>query len=298
MNGARLLVSAGAGLLGGALLGLNGRRSGRSRWPAHPALVSRPLAIGHRGAAGLYPENTVYGFRRARDEELVDAFEFDVRATADGHGVLLHDATVERTTDGAGLIAHMTLEQARQLDAGYRFTADDGVSFPFRGLGIRIPTIDEVLAEVRGWPLVIELKNAAAQRPLFDALERVDGAGWSVVAGEQDAFRTLISQHRGPISGSVEQVNRWYRAHVVGLGALLRPRFDVASVPEHWEGRRVVTPRFIRGLHDHGVAVHVWTVNDADDMRRLIAWDVDGLITDRPDVLRNVLPRRPAPASG
>jgi glycerophosphoryl diester phosphodiesterase len=290
----RLLRYAGAfaaGLAGGAWLSRTGvRRAPAATWVAHPALVPRPLVIAHRGAAGIYPENTLFAFRRALADCDVDAFEFDVRATADGHAVVLHDATVDRTTDGRGDVADMTLEQVRRLDAGYRFSRDGGRTFPYRGQGIRIPTVAEALELLQGFPLIIELKTAAAQRPLLGALARAEAEAWAVVAGEQDAFRTLIHHYRGPISGSVQQVERWYRAHVIGLGAFVHPGFDVANLPEHWEGRRVVTRRLIRGLHAHGVAVHVWTVNDPGDMARLITWGVDGIITDRPDVLRAILP--------
>jgi glycerophosphoryl diester phosphodiesterase len=294
------LRTAGAtalGALGGALLGLSVPARRRGRWPGHPALARLPLVIGHRGAAGLFPENTIAGFRGALGAGLVDALEFDVRATADGHCVLLHDETVDRTTDGVGAVASLTLAEARALDAGYRFSLDGGTTFPFRGQGIRIPTIREALEVVRGWPVIIELKTAAAQPELLDELQRLDAGGWAVVAGERDEFRTSIGRHQGPISGSAQQLERWYRLHLLGLGAFFRPAFDVANVPEYWQRRRVVTPRFIRGLHRHGIAVHIWTVNDADDMRRLLGWGVDGIITDRPDTMRSVLTGPPASPS-
>jgi glycerophosphoryl diester phosphodiesterase len=296
----RLLRYAGAfavGIAGGAFLSRAGaRRAPGSPWLAHPALVPRPLVVAHRGAAGLYPENTLYAFRRALADCRVDAFEFDVQVTADGHAVVLHDGTVDRTTDGRGDVAALTLEQVRRLDAGYRFSRDGGRTFPFRGQGIRIPTVDEALELLHGFPLIVEIKTAAAQRPLLAALARAEAQAWAVVAGEQDSFRTLVHHYRGPISGSVQQIERWYRAHMLGLGRLAHPGFDVANLPEYWEGRRIVTRRLIRGLHAHGVAVHVWTVNDPADMARLIAWGVDGIITDRPDVLRAILPV-PHPAS-
>ena len=108
-----------------------------------PVLRGGPLLIGHRGAAGLAPENTMPSFRDAVERWDVDMIELDVRASADGHCVVIHDATVDRTTDGTGPVAAKTLAELRELDAGARFRAPDG-SAPFAGRGTTIPTIDEV----------------------------------------------------------------------------------------------------------------------------------------------------------
>ena len=104
-----------------------------------------PLLIAHRGGSLLRPENTLNAFESAAADWQADMLEFDVRATRAGHCVVIHDPTLERTTNGTGHVAAHTLAQLRELDAGYRFTADGGRTYPFRDCGIRIPTIDEVL---------------------------------------------------------------------------------------------------------------------------------------------------------
>ena len=108
--------------------------------------------IGHRGAAAYAPENTLPSFEHAV-EVGADGVELDLHCTADGHLVVIHDDTLERTTDGSGAVEERTLEELRGFDAGYRFTPDRGETFPFRGRGVRIPTFEEVLAAVGGLPV-------------------------------------------------------------------------------------------------------------------------------------------------
>ncbi|HEX7118506.1 MAG TPA: glycerophosphodiester phosphodiesterase [Longimicrobiales bacterium] len=300
MNHARWmfpLVGAGVGgAIGIALL----RRRGASRREPHPALAGAPLLIAHRGGSALAPENTMEAFRQAIADWAADMIELDVRATVDGHCVVIHDPTVDRTTDGTGAVAEMTLAELQRLDAGYRFTPDGGRTYPFRGRGVRIPTIDAVLEALPGTRLTVEVKVPEAQRPLFEAIRRAGAEHRVIAAGEFDAARTEFHRYAGPTSASATELRRLYILHRLHVGGLWPPRVDAVQMPEHWEGRRILTPAFVRELHAHGVAVHVWTVNDPDDMHRLLDWGVDGLVTDRPDLLADILEARfgrpPAPA--
>ncbi|MBI4410763.1 MAG: glycerophosphodiester phosphodiesterase [Gemmatimonadetes bacterium] len=280
------LAAAGVTVLGTAGLVRDRRR--RSRRLRPPLLREPPWLIAHRGGAALAPENTLAAFRRAAEEWRADMIELDVRATADGQCVVLHDVTVDRTTDGTGAIAAMTLAQVRELDAGYRFTPDGGASFPYRGCGVRIPTIEEVLEAVPD-TLVVEVKTAAAQRPLFEAIRRSGAAARVIAAGEHESARTLFRTFPGVTSASYRQLKRFYVLHQRYLGFLWAPSAATVHVPETWAGRRIVSRRFIRELHLHRIAVNVWTVNDPADMRRLLQWGVDGIISDRPDLLGQVI---------
>jgi glycerophosphoryl diester phosphodiesterase len=255
----------------------------------HPVLAGAPLLIAHRGGSGLAPENTLAAFRNAVDAWDADMIELDVHASADGHCVVIHDSTVDRTTDGVGAVAGLTLADLQKLNAGYRFTADGGASFPFRGQGVRIPTLDEVLRSLPKTRFTVEVKAAAAQAPLFAAIRRLNASDRVIAAGMHERDRTMFSDYRGAVSASSEQLRRFYVRHRLGLGRFFPPRADVVQVPETWEGRRLVTPRFVRALGDVGISVHVWTVDDPDDMRRLLGWGVEGILTDRPDVLARVL---------
>lgn len=257
-----------------------------------PALGTPPLLIAHRGGAGLAPENTMAAFESAVGEWAVDMVELDVRATADGECVVIHDPTVDRTTDGTGPVAQLTLAELRQLDAGYRFTPDDGRTFPFRGQGVRIPTFEEVLRALPGLRITVEVKIGTAQPGLFAAITRHRAQDRVIAAGMYDADRTAFRSYPGALSASSEQLRRFFIAHRLYLASLTRLPADVVQMCEEWEGRRLLTARLVRDLHRQGAHVHVWTVNDEADMERLLDWRVDGVMSDFPDRLARVLHRR------
>ncbi|MGK7312750.1 MAG: glycerophosphodiester phosphodiesterase [Candidatus Longimicrobiales bacterium M2_2A_002] len=280
----------------------------------HPVLSGGPLLIGHRGAAGLAPENTLPSFREAAERWGVDMIELDVRATVDGHCVVIHDATVDRTTNGSGPVDGMTLEEIQSLDAGFRFTGprpegsrpDEGPSegasdpageHPFRGRGVRVPTLDEALGAFPDLPFTVEIKDGRAQAPMLETIRRHDAVDRVVVAGMDHRDRSLFKRYRGAVSAPTRDVQVFYVLHRLRLSRLWPRTADVFQVPElqPWDGteeegaRRIVTPRFVRDARRRGVPVHVWTVNDSDDMARLLEWGVDGLITDYPDRAARVM---------
>lgn len=260
--------------------------------PIHPVLQGGPLLIAHRGGSALMPENTLPAFLDAAQRWQADMIELDVRATADGHCVVMHDATVDRTTNGTGAVADLTLAELQTLDAAYRFTRDGGASFPLRGQAVRIPTIDEVLTALPGMRLTVELKSAAAQAPLFRAIAEHGATNRIIAAGERDAYRTMFHNYAGARSASVEEAKPFVALHRLRLARFGRIPADVVQTCEVYNGRRILTARLVRDLHGAGVLVHVWTVNETSDMERLLDWGVDGLVTDRPDRLARLLHER------
>lgn len=276
-------------------------RRSRSPRPVHPTLAGGPLLIAHRGGRALAPENTIVAFRQAIDDWAADMIELDVHATADGACVVIHDPTVDRTTDGTGAVADMTLAELRELDAGYRFSPDGGRTFPFRGKGIRIPTIEEVLEATTGVRLTVELKTGDAQEPLLAAIHAAGAVDRVVLAGERDAFRTMFDAYPGAKSASMEQFRRFLILHKLKLDRFKRPPFDAAQIPDSYEGKRYLEASMVESLRGHGVPVHVWTVNETEDMEYFLDLGVDGIVTDRPDRLAALLTARygrpPAPAA-
>jgi glycerophosphoryl diester phosphodiesterase len=254
-----------------------------------PVLSGSPLLVAHRGGSALKPENTLAAFLDADALWKADMIELDVHATADGHCVVMHDPTVDRTTNGTGPVAAMTLAEIQALDAGYQFTQDGGKTYPLRGQHIRVPTIEEVFAALPAMRFTVEVKTAAAQVPLFRAIAEYQATGRVVAAGERNAYRTLFHAYRGAISASFEQGLPFYVMHRLRLSTFAPMRCDVVQMSEWFRGRRMLSPRLVRDLHARGVQVHVWTVNDMADMHRLLDWGVDGLITDYPDRAARVL---------
>lgn len=257
----------------------------------YAVLAGGPLLVGHRGAAGLAPENTMPSFGEAVERWRVDMIELDVHASADGECVVIHDPTLERTTNGTGRVADRTLAELRQLDFGYNFTDARG-EHPFRGQGITISTLAEVLEAFPDTRFTVEVKAGAAQAPMFETLRHLRAENRVVIAGMEARDRTLFSGFVGVRSGSTRNGRVFYFLHRLFLAPLWRPTCEVFQVPEHYGRLRVATPRFVRDAARHGVPVHVWTVNDPAEMDRLLRWGVDGIITDRPDLAVRVFAER------
>lgn len=257
--------------------------------------------IGHRGAAGVAPENTVESIRRGVRAG-AQAIEIDVHLSADGHLVAIHDDTVDRTTDGSGPVEEMTLEEIRQLDAGYGFTPDRGRSFPYRGTGVRVPTLDEAVEAAAGLPMVVEVKSPASGEALgaWLATRRDDGPGGR---GPADHERFIVGGFEREAVEPAADRAAWRcatRADLipfvllgkVGIGAPLRSDLDAIMLPIRKGPLRLVTRRFVRRAHDRGLGVFVWTVNRPDVMRELLDLGVDGLISDVPARVLRILDER------
>lgn len=261
--------------------------------PGHPYLEGKkPLVMAHRGGGGLWPENTMYAFERAVAMG-VDALETDIHATADGEIVVMHDDRLERLTDGAGPIKNHTLAELKKLDAGYWWTNDGGKTYPYRGMGITIPTLEELFAAFPGVRINIDIKqdHPSIVTPFVRLLQKYDRLDSVMVGsfhfGQLTLFRNALPQ-AATAAGDLEVLS-FYGLSRLALSAAYLPRADAFQIPECYGRMRIITPRFIRDAHAHNMHVHVWTVNEVADMRRLIDWGVDGIITDYPDRLLSIL---------
>jgi glycerophosphoryl diester phosphodiesterase len=257
------------------------------------------LLVAHRGGAGLAPENTLTAFQQALERWGADMLELDVRATADGAVVVIHDATVDRTTDGSGAVRALRLEAVRELDAGHRFVGPDGAE-SFRGRGVRIPLLQEVLESFPRARLNVEIKAREAARPTLEVVRRLGATDRVLIAAEFESNRRDARGYEGPWGASRSQMGPFWLLHRTPFSPWVTPRADAFQVPVRWKGLPVVTRRFVEEAHRRNVPVHVWTVDDPDEMRWLLDLGVDGIQSDRPDVLARVLSeetgRPPAPA--
>lgn len=263
----------------------------------HPYLAGAPLLMAHRGGAALAPENTMEAFRIAVERWGADVLEMDVRLSRDGEVVVIHDPTVDRTTDGAGRVEDLTWEELAELDAGFRFLDLEGRP-SFRGKGVRIPRFSEVLEAFPAVRLNVEAKDSRVAYPLVGLIRRHQAERRVLVAAERERNRRRVRGYPGPWGSSRRQVALFLLSHRFPGGGPYIPGADALQVPEIHRGIRIVTPRFVQQAHRKGLAVHVWTVNDPADMVRLLSWGVDGIQTDRPDLLAAVLVKavgRPPP---
>lgn len=252
------------------------------------------FATAHRGGEGQWPSNTLYAFERALALGM-DVLETDIHASADGALVIRHDPTVDSTTDGIGRIYDLTLTQIKALDAGATWTADGGQTFPFRGLGITVPTLLEVFQAFPQARLSIDIKpkDPAVVDALCQTLRAYDKLKQVVVGSFHDSqlrrFRLLCPEV--DTAAGVSETRSFFLLSRAGLSRLYRSPAKAFMIPEYAGRLHVVTPGFVREAHARGLQVHVWTVNEAEDMRRLIDWGVDGIITDYPERLIALLNR-------
>jgi len=249
--------------------------------------------IGHRGAAGAAPENTLEAIRHGVDIGC-DAIEIDVHASACGKLVVIHDPTLDRTTDGTGSVETRTLDELRGFDAGHTFSPDRGRTFPFRGSGVVIPTLDEVMDVTRDLPLIVEVKSDAAGLALGPWLRsRADG-GRIAVAGFSRAAVAPAAVEATMRCATEQDLRRYVVLGKLRLGGRLPADVDAVMVPRRHKHVRVVTGRFVRRTRAQGRGVFVWTVNRPDEIRRMFDLGVDGVISDFPAVVRRIVEQREA----
>lgn len=245
--------------------------------------LARPV-IGHRGNRVSAPENTLPAFSQAVAAG-VDAVEFDVHLSADGVPVVFHDPTVERTTDGRGAVAALPLAALREFDAGARFSPDGGRSFPWRGRGVRIPTLDELLDTLPATlPLILEIKAPAASAAVAEAIRRRALADRIIVAGFNPASTAPMRGAPWMLGASTPEV-----ARLLVPALLRRPLgplpFQALCIPPVWHGIPVPIRALARAGGDAGLRLHLWTINDPRDAHRWWRAGVQGLITDDPVTL-------------
>jgi glycerophosphoryl diester phosphodiesterase len=246
--------------------------------------LNRVSAVAHRGGSKLRPENTLAAFDRALDLG-VDAMECDVHLSRDGEVVVIHDATLERTTNARGPVGALTADELFNVDAAFHFAEAEG--FPYRACGIGVPRLRDVLTRYPGTPFVVEVKGqdpTVALRTLAVIAEV--GATSRVILG--GFSHTVLDAARRQAPELVTSASRQEaQAALRRSYFLLAPRrtgFRLFQMPFRLRGRQMFRRSFVRVARRAGVPVQAWIVDDAVDMRRLIEWGVTGIISDRPDV--------------
>lgn len=253
------------------------------------------LVLAHRGGRGLWPENTLYAFRHAT---LVgaDVLDMDVHYLSDGHFAVIHDDGLERTTNGTGNVIDFSLTELQKLDAGYRWTADNGESFPYRGQGITIPSLAEVFKEFPGYRMNIELKQSVPGIPenlcklirQYKMDERVIIASFST-----DVIREFRQACPGVATAAATgEATAFFVLYVLHLDKIYHPPAETMQMPGYRKGSTLLTNRFVNTVHAHSMEVYAWTIDEPGQMQTMLQSGVDGIITDYPDRLLQVLGRK------
>jgi|HubBroStandDraft_6_1064221.scaffolds.fasta_scaffold02589_4 glycerophosphoryl diester phosphodiesterase len=252
---------------------------------------STTIAFAHRGGGGEAPENTLPAFEAAVAMGY-RYLETDVHLTRDGVLLAFHDSSLERLTDRAGSIGDLSLAEVREADAGHAFSPDGGLSYPFRGKGVVVPTLEELLTRWNDVFINIDAKADNTVAPLVDLVTRLDAFSRVCIGSFSDRrvarIRALAG---GRICSSMGQVAAGMAYVASRAGRMPRFHADCLQVPQRW-GRLRIDRRFVNAAHRAGLQVHVWTIDDEAEMEFLLDLGVDGIMTDRPRILKRVLEAR------
>ena len=265
----------------------------------HPFLEHPgPIAFAHRGGAGEAPENTLAAFEVAVALGY-GYLETDAHLTRDGVLVAFHDPRLDRVTDRAGAIADLEIAEVEAADAGYTFSCDGGGGFPFRGRGIRVPRLEELLVRWSEVRINIDPKSDACVGPLAVLLDRF-GAWERVCVGSfaDRRLRRIRELGRGRACTSMGPRAVALARLAAASGVMPRQGADCIQVPI-WRGALpILTGRFVEAAHRAGLPVHAWTINDPATINELLDLGVDGIMTDRLRLLRDIFARRGLRLSG
>jgi len=257
----------------------------------------RPIILAHRGGALLAPEHTMVAFEKAAQLG-VDGFEIDIRLTKDEEIIVFHDETVERTTDGYGLIADMTLAEINALNHGYQFEDLEG-NFPYREDKLKVVTLRELLEAYPNMLINIDIKDAPdtyegslMPSKLWRLIEELQAEHRVVVTsfyGEQKYRFNLYAQNQVALGAGESDVRKAFASFSSQFGHLYHPKVDVFQIPPKSGVIALDSPKFIQFLNNLNIPVHYWTINDLDTMKKLLNNGAKGIITDRPDIAVELL---------
>lgn len=248
-----------------------------------------PRVVAHRGDSAHFPENTLPAFESACKMG-VDVIETDVHLSKDGHLVIWHDPTLERNTNGGGSVEEHTLEELKALDAGYTFTTDGGKTYPFRGKGVQVCTIQEALKNCPAQRFNVDLKskNPATVEAFIKVIQEEHATRRVVAASFHLSNLELLRKKEPRIQTSITTKEV---AVLLALQKLhMLPKKMTATskvlfqVPVRQWGIEVITKQFVEVMHKRGAIIQVWTINEEAEMRRLFGLGVDSIMTDKPQL--------------
>ena len=264
----------------------------------HPMFKKdRPLVMAHQGGQHLAPPSTMEAFLNAKDLG-VDIIEFDIHMSKDGYLIPIHDPTIDRTTDGTGTVNDMTLNELQAVDAGAKFKDLNG-DYSFKGKGITLPTVEEMFEQIPNMRWNIEIKDTndpALYRPimerLWDLLVEFEIEDKALLASfDQDIIDIIldVSDGKAVVAAGRKEVTKFVIFHKLFLNGLYRPSVQALEIPTDEGFINLKDKKLIKGAHKLGMDVHYWTINDREVMEELLDLGADGIITDRPDILIDLI---------
>jgi len=295
MRALRKIAAGGVALVVLAVLAFAGLSLTAAPAPKHPYFRDNHdvVIIAHRGGAGLWPENTMHAFDGA-DRLGVDILEMDTHRSSDGVFMVIHDHTVDRTTDGSGAVASLTLAQLQSLDAGYRWTEDSGKTQPHRGRGLTIPTLEAVLSRFER-RLLIEIKEDSGEAGArLCALLRKTGRDRDTLVCSEFQEPIAVLRERCPQVATItsaREAKLFAALSLAHLASAFHTPAEAFAGPETMGSIPVVNDRLVRFAHAHNIFVIMFDIDTTADMERLAARGADAMLSDHPDRLLRALGR-------
>lgn len=257
---------------------------------------SKPLNFGHRGFAGQYPENTILSFQKAI-EAGADVLEMDVRLTSDNKLVVFHDDTLNRMTSGSGIVKEKSLSEIKKVNVGCEFVPqmqDNKNNYPFKNAALKIPLLSEVFSEFQQYRFNIDIKQheKKVSEALYAAIKEFKLTEKVLVAS--DDYKTIkyfrsISKGEIATAASYREIATFLFLKRIKLLKRFKIEADAFQIPEKYFGIRILSEHLIIETHKKNIAIHPWTINEKEDMQRILSWGVDGIMTDFPDRLNTIL---------
>jgi glycerophosphoryl diester phosphodiesterase len=251
-----------------------------------------PRLLAHRGMPLEFPENTMISFENAVNFG-IDVIETDTHLTKDYQFIISHDADISRVSNGSGLISDYTVEELKKFDAGYNFTTDEGNSFPFRGKGISFITVDEILSAFPNQKFNIDLKvNNPSQVKYWADLIKNYGAEDRVLTASQYSQNLIEVRKIFPnmaTSFSAREVFKFYIANKCGRLKFRKFTGDALQIPVRMGPFHLIKPKFVKNAHKWGIKIHVWTINEQDQMKELFDMGIDAIFTDNPHAIKPII---------
>jgi len=246
-----------------------------------------PIVVAHRGASGYAPENTMAAIKKAITMG-VDMIEIDVQLSKDNEVVLMHDLTVDRTTNGKGKVRDLYLEEIKKLDAGKWFSSEFS--------GEKVPTLEEVIQAINGQcKLLIEVKHVKSKKQeienkIVQLINKYNAYNWCIV----QSFETQVIKNIQALDKSIE-CHKLVTMNISVLPLHIDSRIKTGTIYKYKNVQsinpyfKMLNKRKVKKIHSYGQKVITWTVNEPEDMKRMIEMGVDGIITNYPDRLIQLL---------
>lgn len=255
---------------------------------------SKPWVIAHGGAKDLFPENTMVAFEGAITYN-VDALEMDIKLTADNILITHHDDEIDRMSDGEGKVNDYTFEELKKFNFGYDFEDLNG-NRPYQNIKVEVTSLESLMVKYTEIPMIIEIKDQEdlgknAADLLMSMIEKYGRKENTIIASFHDEIIDYILSKENDflVSTAEGEARKMVISTKTGFGIFYKPNAMAVQLPMESSGLNLAKKRVVKSAHRHNMAVHYWTIDDKDDMKLLINNGADGLITDRPDLMNEVL---------